>query len=211
MRGAGGLRLAAGAVTLAAYTGLSHYCNGSPHAPRALGAGLALAPALVLVLSAAWRLGGTLALAIAAAALTLAARRGWPTLESHAALLSLINECSLYGALAFAFGRSLRPAATPLCTQFAERLQHPLRPAVLSYTRAVTRAWALFFVIVTALTLLLYWAAPLRSWSLFVNFGTFGLIALMFAAEYAVRVRALEPRDRGGFIATMRVLLASPR
>lgn len=211
MRASGGLKLAAGLVALSAYAGLSHYCNASPGAPRALGAGLALAPALMLLLTAAWRLGGALVLGFAAVAALLLAGGTWPLIESHASLVSLIDECTLYGALAFAFGRSLRAGATPLCTQIAERLHSPLGPQTLRYTRAITRAWTLFFAAITALILVLYRAAPQRGWSLFVNFGAPCLVALMFAAEYAVRVRTLEPRDRAGLIATLRMLLSSSR
>jgi uncharacterized membrane protein len=79
------------------------------------------------------------------------------------------------------------------------------------YTRQVTAAWAIFFLANGAATLLLYAFAPLRIWSMFVNFASLPLIALMFAAEYAVRRRVLNQVQTGGLMATLRVYFADPR
>ena len=92
-----------------------------------------------------------------------------------------------------------------LCTRFADRLHGPLTPAERRYTRQVTLAWTLLFVALMLTTLGLYLAAPLATWSLFVNFVTFPVIMAMFVVEFAVRRRVLPPADRGGILAAVRV------
>jgi uncharacterized membrane protein len=47
---------------------------------------------------------------------------------------------------------------------------------------------------------ILYFSAPLRVWSLFVNFGTFGLILLMGIGDHAIRQRVLPQHERGGIL-----------
>jgi uncharacterized membrane protein len=45
---------------------------------------------------------------------------------------------------------------------------------------------------------MLFFATPARAWSLFVNFGTFGLIGVMFVVDHAIRFRVLPRSGRGG-------------
>jgi uncharacterized membrane protein len=112
--------------------------------------------------------------------------------------------------MAVTFGRSLLGGRVPLCTQFADQVHGPLSAAELRYTRNVTVAWVIFFVINLAVTGMLFEFAPLRIWSIFVNFCSFPLILVMFAGEYAVRRRALPQLKRSGLIATLRVYFANP-
>ena len=93
--------------------------------------------------------------------------------------------------LVASFAGSLRPGATALCTELADKLHGPLTPREVHYSRRVTAAWALFFAAIVAITVVLFAAAPLRVWSLFANFCILPLVALMFTAEYAVRCRVL--------------------
>src|ERR1700722_19094892 len=76
---------------------------------------------------------------------------------------------------------------TPLCTRWASMVHGTLAEPVQRYTRAVTLAWTLFFVGISVTSVLLYTLAPLRIWSIFSNFLTLPLAALMFAIEYEVR------------------------
>jgi len=200
------LQIAAASVLLAAYTGLSHYCN--THGSRVLGAALALTPALVLGLSLLWRSAGPRIAGPATAVAALLLYDGWPQLEKNFSMVYLLQECGMYGMLAFGFARSLRPGSTALCTQLADRLHGPLTPAEIRYTRQVTAAWTVFFAALTLTMLSLYVLAPLRLWSLFANFVALPLVALMFAAEYAVRRVALPQTDRRGVLATVRVFLS---
>lgn len=209
------LQVAAVFVLIAVYVGLSHYCNtlarGADGGANTLGAALALAPLLTISALLVWRSAAPLSallLACLAAALLYFC---WPLLERNFSKVYLLEECSLYGLLAFTFGRSLRAGDTPLCTRLADRVHGPLTPLELRYTRRVTAAWALLFGAITAAIFILFVSAPLRVWSLFANFGTLPLVALMFVAEYLVRRRVVPQADRRGILAAMQVFLASPR
>ncbi len=88
------------------------------------------------------------------------------------------------------FGRTLRAGREPLVTMMA-RLCHdePLSPELVRYTRAVTQAWCVFFAAVALLLAMAAALLPLERWSLVANVCAAPLVAVMFAAEYAIRVR----------------------
>jgi uncharacterized membrane protein len=201
------LQIAAACVLLAAYSVLSHYCN--THTLRGLGVGLALGPPLVLGLSLLWRsarpwIAGPLTVVAA-----LLLYDGWAQLEKKFSMVYLMQECGLYGLLAFGFGRSLGPANVALCTRLADRLHGPLTPREVRYTRNVTVAWTVFFGALTLVILALYAWASVKVWSLFVNFMALPLVGLMFVVEYAVRRHALPQTERPGILASVRVFLSS--
>jgi uncharacterized membrane protein len=123
--------------------------------------------------------------------------------------VSLLQECTFDLLMALSFGQSLRRGSVPLCTQLADKLHGPLTPQEATYTRRVTVAWTLFFVLIAATTCVLYYVAPLHAWSMFVNFCVLPLIGLMFAAEYAVRRRVLPQVQARGILAAVRVYFAS--
>jgi len=54
--------------------------------------------------------------------------------------------------LAFFFGRTLRPGATPLIEQIARRSSPALPPALCRYTRWLTAIWCVYFLIAAAVT-----------------------------------------------------------
>jgi uncharacterized membrane protein len=202
-----GLQFAAASVLLVAYTVTSHYCN--THGIRGPGALLALSPLMILTLSVLWRSLHPWA----AGALTLIAGlvlyHEWPQIEKKFSMVYLLQECGMYSLLAAGFGNSLRPGNTALCTRFADRLHGPLTPAELRYTRQVTAAWAIFFVALATIVLVLYLFAPMNVWSLFVNFVALPLIALMFVAEYTVRGRLLPTTERRGIWASVQIFFSS--
>jgi len=201
------LQLAAVVLFLIAYSVLSHYSNLNPqaHDLRTL---LALAPMLTLGLVLLWRSSGVLAALLAAAATAYLLRTFWPLFAQNFSTVYLVQQAGFYSIMAFTFGRSLRKGRVPLCTELADRVHGPLSAPELRYTRNVTVAWALFFLLNLAATFLLYRFAPLRIWSLFVNFCSLPLILLMFVAEYLVRRRVLPQVQRSGLIATLRVYFA---
>jgi uncharacterized membrane protein len=203
------LRLAAVVLFFIVYAALSHYSNSNPRA-QDLGAVLAFAPLLIIGVALAWRFRGILTAALVAAAAGLLLREFWPLFAQNFSLLVLIQQCGVYCLLALSFGRSLAKGRVPLCTQLADKLHGPLGPAELRYTRKVTVAWVIFFLLNVAVTLLLFAFAPARVWSLFVNFLSAPLVLLMFAAEYAVRRRVLPQVRTSGLIATLRVYFAKP-
>ena len=191
-----------------AYSLLSHYSNLNPQA-RDLAVGLALAPMLTLCVVLLWRWSGAL-IAVSCAA----------TAHGCCAPPGRCCACKFFHRLPGAAGwillaHGILPlrahcarAMSPLCTQLADKVHGPLSALELRYTRNVTIAWAVFFLLNLAATFLLFEFAPLRVWSLFANFISLPLILLMFVAEYAVRRRVLPQVQRSGLIATLRVYFA---
>ena len=201
------LQLAAVVLFFIAYSLLSHYSNLNPQA-RDLAVALALAPMLTLGAILLWRSSSAWITLAGACAAALSLRAGWPLLLQNFSLVYLVQQAGFYSIMAFTFARTLRKGHVPLCTQFADKVHGPLRPLELRYTRSVTIAWALFFLLNLAATFLMFEFAPLRVWSLFANFISLPLILLMFVAEYAIRRRVLPQVQRNGLMATLRVYFA---
>jgi uncharacterized membrane protein len=97
----------------------------------------------------------------------------------------------IFSALGMAFALSLRPPAIPVVTRLAEIIRGEMPADVAAYTRRVTLVWALFFGLMALVSVLLAMFVSLEVWSLFSNFIAWGLIALMFVAEFMVRRRLL--------------------
>jgi uncharacterized membrane protein len=202
------LQLAAIIAFVAAYAGLSHYSN-SVAKTHDLGVGLALGPVMTVGLVLVWRWTHLWVALFAAAAAAMLLRHFWPVLEKNFSVVYLLQEAGFYGLMSASFGQSLLGRRQALCTLLADKVHGPLTPQEVLYTRRVTAAWALFFVLITAATLCLFAFAPLRIWSLFANFCVLPLIGLMFVGEYAVRRRALPQVPRRGILAAVRVYFAS--
>jgi uncharacterized membrane protein len=202
------LQLAAVIAFVLAYAGLSHYSN-SAASSRDIGVGLALGPPLMIGLLLIWRWTQPWIALLAAAAAALLLRDYWPVLERNFPMVYLLQEAGFYSLMALSFGQSLLGRRQALCTQLADKVHGPLTPQEVHYTRRVTAAWALFFVLITAATVLLYAFASLAVWSLFANFCILPLIGLMFAGEYAIRRRALPQLPRPGILAAVRVYFAN--
>jgi len=82
----------------------------------------------------------------------------------------------------------------------AGKVHGTLTPAEIEYTRGATVAWVIFYVLMTMAILILFFVAPLRIWSLFVNFAAFGLLLLMGIADHAIRRRVLPRHPDGGIL-----------
>ena len=191
---------------LIAYAALSHYSNESPEA-RGLGAALSLGPILLIALFLAWRwlarsLAALLTLCTAGALI-----RWWPDIKRHYEWADLAQQCAAYALISFGFARTLFGGRVPTCTQLALRLHGALGPDEQAYLRAATLAWAGFYLVIAVAVGVLYFIAPLSVWSIFVNFATFGLIALMALADHLLRRRLLPPRHGGGLLTALRQAL----
>lgn len=112
------------------------------------------------------------------------------------ALLALINSAQLLrwypvliNSLMLAlFGLSLK-FGPPLVERLA-RLREPQLPAAaIHYTRQVTQVWCLFFLINGLIAAALTLWAPLSWWTLYNGLIAYGLIGLLFAAEWLTRQR----------------------
>ena len=98
-----------------------------------------------------------------------------------------LSHAVIYTSLLLLFGQSLRPGRTALVTGLAQRLRGRLVPAMVDYTRNVTKAWCVFFLAQLAGSATLLALAPDWAWSLFVNVLDGPAVAAMFLAEFAIR------------------------
>jgi uncharacterized membrane protein len=193
-------------LLIAAYSLLAHITTTrSGHGTAA--ALLAIAPVAALALLLAWRSlrwAGVLLWLIAAAVLAVY----WGTLKAHFVWVYLLQQLGLYGFLGMTFGRTLAHGSVPLCTQMALQVHGALPEAAVRYTRQVTVAWTVFFVLIATTLLGLFFFAPLSTWSAFANFGAPLAIALMFGVENRLRYRALPNMPHSGLIATLKASAA---
>jgi uncharacterized membrane protein len=195
--------LAATGALVIAYAALSYYSASSSHA-KTLGAALSIGPVTSMGLLLLWRWTKPLTAVLAATLVCAALVWYWPTIENNYDWADLAQQCGLYGLVAFGFARSLFGGRVPLCTQLAMKMHGALTPIEIDYTRRATAAWAMFYALIAAAILMLFIAAPLRVWSLFVNFATFALIILMGIIDHAVRRRLLPRHPAGGILAIIR-------
>ena len=132
-------------------------------------------PALKIGSAARW----SAALGLALVALAVAANAVLP-LKLYPVLVN--------GSLLAAFGASL--VSGPSMVERLARLREPDLPAAaVAYTRRVTQAWCVFFVVNGAIALGTALYAPEAIWSLYTGVVSYGLMGLMFGAEYLLRIR----------------------
>lgn len=198
-----GIRWAAIAGFCIGYSVLSHFAAADPN-PDLFDAAVAMAPPLALGAVLAWRSAHRLwmlllCLGVCAA---LYASRHW--LVQHFNWVFLLQHAGMQGLLGLAFGRSLLAGQVPMVSRFAAVIHGSLSPALERYTRQVTWAWTLYFSVMTSLSLLLFWLAPVAVWSVFANLLNLPLLILMFAAEYGARVVLLPASDRSGPLEAIR-------
>jgi uncharacterized membrane protein len=90
--------------------------------------------------------------------------------------------------LMWLFARTLKDGREPLITSIARRVHGSLKPEIEIYTRRVTYAWSLFFLLQVMVSLGLYIFASLDAWSIYINILNVPLIILMFVCEYSYRI-----------------------
>jgi uncharacterized membrane protein len=173
-------------VLVIGYPLLAHYTNEFAHSGN-LGALVAITPVVLIALVLAWRSPRRFNMLVVLLLLCVALWAGWSALEQHFGLVYWLQDVGMLLILFMTFGRTLIAGRQPLCTRFAEAVHAPLTPQHELYARQVTVAWTLFFATMALVSTLLFFLAPLASWSVFANFLTLPLVALMFIAEYWVR------------------------
>jgi uncharacterized membrane protein len=197
------LRWAAALVAGVGYSGRAYLAAAAP-TPSLFGALVAIAPLAGLACILAWRSPrrpAMLALCLAAFAAIFIAG-DW--LLAHYEWVFLLQHAGMYALLCVAFGRTLQAGHTPMVTGLARMVHGTLTPALVRYTRSVTWAWTLYFAVTCAVSLLLFWLAPIAVWSAFANLLGPVLLVLMFGAEYAVRCFVLPAADRAGPLEAIR-------
>lgn len=141
----------------------------------------ALVSAWVLRQRVAQQAALAILLALAAAAVLMRfgdVRMSW--LRFYPMLLDL-------GVAAIFFGSLF--TARPLVERIARVFYPDLPPSGVRYTRRVTEIWSAVMLVITLVSLATALAGSLRVWSLFNGLIVYGIIALTFACEYAVRCR----------------------
>jgi uncharacterized membrane protein len=144
--------------------------------------------AMVLIAIALTRLPmlkiGPLARFWVLAALALAALAIW-----YNALLPLkLYPAMVSAAFLCVFGYSLLTPPTVI-ERMARGRGPALPPFVVRYTRRVTQVWCLFFFCNGSIALGTALWAPAAVWSLYTGVISYGLMALLFGAEYLVRIQ----------------------
>lgn len=194
-------------VTIVAYAVLVHHVNTSGQASQ-LGAMLALAPIFLLAITFAWKASSRLIGISALLMLCLVSGFAWPLIRQHTGLIFWMQDISLMLVLLMTFGRTLQRDRKPLCVHFAEIINGgALPPAHERYAHKVTVAWVVFFAMIMITSTLLFFLAPLATWSIFVNFLTLPLVALMFIVEFMVRRRVLADLPAGRMLDAVRAYL----
>ena len=181
------VRILAALLLSVAYIAFTHWLmTGAAASPW--NAVAVLAPMLIAIAVGAWRagqrpLGVLAALSVAA----LFAQAGLHTPLS-ASLLYLAQHAGVNLFLAVGFGGTLRQGHQPLITTLAARVHGPrFTPAMAAYTRKLTLAWTVYFVVMVVLSLALYAWASFDTWALFANLLTPLAVALMFGGEFLLR------------------------
>jgi len=178
------------AALLVSYPLLAHYTSESMHNGN-LGALVAIAPVVLIALVFAWRSPRRPIMLSALGLLCVVLWAEWSALTQHFGLVYWLQHLGMQLILCMTFARTLIAGRQPLCTYFAEVIHAPLTSQQEIYTRQVTIAWALFFAAMALVSTALFFLMPLSTWSVFANFMTLPLVALMFIAEYGVRRRVL--------------------
>ena len=166
------------AALVIAYALLAHHTNKSVHNGN-LGALVAIAPIILILLIANMQSTGRFVMLISLLCVVL--WFSWSTLTENFWIVYWLQDAGIQFALFITFGRTLIAGRQPLCTRFAEMVHSSnLSPQHYIYTRQITVAWTVFFAAMTLVSTLLFFLAPLTTWSIFANFLTLPLIALMF-------------------------------
>jgi uncharacterized membrane protein len=102
-----------------------------------------------------------------------------------------------FAFMAYFFYSTLGPGIEPLITRVA-RKEHPDLPTeIVQFTRTLTWAWSLCFVILFLAALLLASLLPLDSWSRWVHGLGYVVPSILFLGEYVYRHRRFPDRSHG--------------
>jgi len=194
-------------IIIVVYAVLVHHVNTLGTATL-LGVALALTPLFLLIVAFAAKTTYKLAGIALVLAFILVAWLLLPTIKQHVPLIFWTQDVSLMLILLITFARTLRQGHKPLCVHFAEGINGGALPITHEYyARNVTIAWVIFFAGMVIVSTLLFFLAPLAMWSIFVNFLTLPLVALMFIAEFMVRRHVLADLPAGSVLDAVRAYL----
>ena len=164
---------------------------------------LVIGPMLALVALFAARRGQRLVAGLAALVLAGLVLQAWQGGGLAPATLYLVQHVAIHASLALLFALTLRPGQEPLVTALARRVHGVLTPAMQAYSRKVTIAWSVYFVLMAAISVGLFLAAPVAAWAVFANLLTPLALLLMFVGEFLLRYRLHPEFERATFTAAM--------
>ena len=148
-----------------------------------------LSPMLGAAALATWRARQHGRAALAVAAIVALCAQAASGVEMPATRLYLAQHVVVNIALGCWFAGTLRGEGDALITSLAARVHDRLPPALVAYTRDLTRSWAAFFFLTAAASVVVYMAMPFDRWAGFSNLVCPMLIAAMFVGERLLRYR----------------------
>jgi len=164
---------------------------------------IVIGPMLGLVALFAARRGQRLVAAVVALVLAGLLLQAWQGGGLAPSTLYLAQHVAIHASLAVLFGLTLRPGQEPLVTALARRVHGSVIPAMAAYSRKVTIAWSIYFVLMGALSIGLFLLAPFAAWAVFANLLTPLALLLMFVGEFLLRYRLHPEFERASFTAAM--------
>ncbi|CAI8737138.1 putative membrane protein [Methylococcus capsulatus] len=197
---------------LVAYAAVNHHLT-AVHPGSSLVAWLPLAPVAMAAAAVAWRSRWRYSLVGAGIGLLVLLWLSRDRLAPGDKVLYayLAEHVGINLILGWGFGSTLLGGREALCTRFARSVHGALPPEVERYSRAVTVAWTVFFGGVAAVSVLLFFAASVHAWSIFVNFVNLPLVVAMFVAEYRLRRRVLPDFPHAPILSGFRSFTAASR
>ncbi len=182
------VRLAVVGLLTVAYLVLTQWlmtaAPASPWTPVGL-----LTPMLAAAALAAHQAGQTVRAGAAVAAIAGLCVQAASGAEIPAPRLYLAQHVVVNVALGVWFAGTLKGDRPALITSLAERVHTRLPPAMVAYTRGLTRAWAAFFFLTAVASVAVYLAMPFDWWAGFSNLVCPVLIGAMFVGEQLLRYR----------------------
>ena len=164
---------------------------------------IVIGPMLGLVALFAARRGQRLVAALAALVLAGLVLQAWQGGGLAPARLYLAQHVAIHLSLAALFGLTLRTGQEPLVTALARRVHGGLTPAMEAYSRKVTIAWSIYFVLMATLSIGLFLLAPFAAWAVFANLLTPLALISMFVGEFLLRYRLHPEFERATFSAAL--------
>ncbi len=176
------------AVASVAYVAVSQWLMvRAPESPWSAAA--LLVPMLAVVCAWMWHAQQRLLAACAAAAIVLLLFQAVAGQPVAAEKLYVAQHVVVHLCLALWFGASLRRDQTPFISRLAARVHRQLTVPMKAYTRNVTLAWTIYFVLMVLVSLALFAGASFEAWATFANLLTPIALALMFGGEYLLRYK----------------------
>lgn len=199
-----GWELPATAASLVAYAVAAHL--GSSGAGSAdFNVAVAILPLLAAWLVLLWQSRSRWLFAVGAAGAAMLMPALWSQMRQNVPFLYYLQHMGSHLALAMVFGKTLRQPGEALITGLARLLDgDALSARKQRYTRQVTVAWTLFFIVNALVSTVLFLAAPVAIWSIHANLLTGPLVATMFLGEHLVRMRVLPLHERPSVAAVVR-------